>query len=164
MAYSRGGAWGLSPPGSVKSMVLSGRRLLSLPFKRRKCLAPLSINSWQRPRVQGLGDNFIYAKILFFPNLSFVKGTESINSSDPPCKKVNVRFTTVPFKPLTVHCVQRSPCVNLYKIGRIAVNPDLPCVQCELNSTQCDQSRGLRVLLFVGHTTHKMEGHLKLRL
>ena len=32
-----------------------------------------------------------------------LKGTVSVISSDPPCKDSNARFTTVPFKPLTVH-------------------------------------------------------------
>ena len=31
---------------------------------------------------------------------SYFKGTVSIISSDPPCKDDNVRFTTVPLKPL----------------------------------------------------------------
>ena len=130
------GAWGLSPLWISEIYGFKRPAVAEPPpSKEKNVKPPLSTNSWQRPWVQGLGDNFIYAKILFFPNLSFVKGTESINSSDPPYKKVNVRFTTVPIKPLTVHRVQRSPCVNLYKTGRIAVNPVLPCVQCELNST-----------------------------
>ena len=29
----------------------------------------------------------------------YLKGTESVISSDPPCKDGNVRFTTVPLKP-----------------------------------------------------------------
>ena len=35
-----------------------------------------------------------------------IKDAVSIISSDPPCKEDNTRFTTVTFKPLTVHRVE----------------------------------------------------------
>ena len=41
--------------------------------------------------------------------LSF-KGTEIVISSDPPYREANARFTTVPFKHLTVHRVKRALC------------------------------------------------------
>jgi len=37
-----------------------------------------------------------------------IKWTVSIISRDPYCKEGNTRFTTVPFKPLTVYRVERS--------------------------------------------------------
>ena len=40
--FKGGGLGGLAPPGSVKSMVLSGRRLLSLPLQKKKMLSPPS--------------------------------------------------------------------------------------------------------------------------
>ena len=66
---------------------------------------------------------------------STFKGTVTVISSDPPCKDSHVRFTTVPFKPLTNHRGQRSPCLYLLNIVLIPVNPDCTLAY-RMNSTQ----------------------------
>ena len=73
----KGGYGGLSPPGSVKSMVLGPKPALYTPSKEKK-LSPSWTNSWIRPW------HF------------FVQGTVRVISSDPPFLKGHIRFTGVP--------------------------------------------------------------------
>ena len=66
--------------------------------------------------------------------LNCLKGIESVISSDPICKEDNVRFTTVPFKPLTVRRVKRAFCLNILKTTWILVKCNVRCVQFDFNS------------------------------
>ena len=47
----------------------------------------------------------------------FIKGTASLNSSDPPCKDDNARFTTVPLKALSDQVYRiRYQCLKFQKL------------------------------------------------
>ena len=66
--------------------------------------------------------------------LNIFKGTYSVISSDPSCKKDNDRFTTVLLKPLCVRRVQRYVCANLSKPACIQLQIQ-GCAAFSLNST-----------------------------